>query len=97
MITSGQRAKLRSMAQTINPIFHVGKNGISDNLIADVSTALDAHELIKISVLRNSDLNAKECLALLADATGAEPVTAIGSKFVLYRRSTRDDIVHIEL
>lgn len=96
MISSGQRAKLRSMAQTLNPIFHVGKNGINDNFIKDVNTALELHELIKISVLRNSDLNAKESMALLCEATSAEPVTAIGSKFVIYRRSTRDDVEHIE-
>lgn len=96
MISSGQRAKLRSMAQTLNPIFHVGKNGINDNFIKDVNTALELHELIKISVLRNSDLNAKESMTLLCEATSAEPVTAIGSKFVIYRRSTRDDVEHIE-
>lgn len=97
MISSGQRAKLRSMAQTLNPIFHVGKNGINDNFIKDVNTALELHELIKISVLRNSDLNAKESMALLCESTSAEPVTAIGSNFVIYRRSTRDDVEHIEL
>jgi RNA-binding protein len=93
MINSGQRAKLRSMAQTLNPIFHVG----NENFIRDIDTALELHELIKLSVLRNSDLNAKESMAILCDATKAEPVTAIGSKFVIYRRSKRDDVEHIEL
>lgn len=97
MITSGQRAKLRSMAQTLNPIFHVGKNGINDNFIKDIDTALELHELIKISVLRNSDLDAKTGMALLCDALKAEPVTAIGSKFVIYRRSSRDNVEHIVL
>lgn len=97
MITSGQRAKLRSMAQTLNPIFHVGKNGINQNFINDINTALELHELIKISVLRNSDIDAKESMAILCDQTGAEPVTAIGSKFVIYRRSSRDDVTHIEI
>ena len=97
MINRGQRAKLRSMAQMLNPIFHVGKNGINENFIRDIDTALELHELIKLSVLRNSDLNAKESMAILCDATKAEPVTAIGSKFVIYRRSKRDDVEHIEL
>ena len=97
MITIGQRAKLRSMAQTLNPIFHVGKNGINDNFIKDIDTALELHELIKIAVLRNSDLDAKTSMALLCDALKAEPVTAIGSKFVIYRRSSRDNVEHIEL
>ena len=47
MINSGQRAKLRSMAQMLNPIFHVGKNGINENFIRDIDTALELHELIK--------------------------------------------------
>ena len=97
MINSSQRAKLRSMAQNLNPIFHVGKNGINDNFVKDIITALELHELIKISVLRNSDLNAKESMEILCGATGAEPITAIGSKFVIYKRSTRDDITHIEI
>ena len=97
MINSGQRAKLRSMAQTLNPIFHVGKNGINENFVKDIDTALELHELIKIAVLKNSDLNAKESMAILCEETGAEPVTAIGSKFVIYRRSTRDNVEHIEI
>ena len=97
MITSGQRAKLRSLAQNINPIFHIGKNGVNDNFINDVITALEAHELIKIAVLRNSLYNAKECMEEVCSATHAEPVTAIGNRFVIYRRSTRDDVQHIEL
>ncbi|MDE6302899.1 MAG: YhbY family RNA-binding protein [Clostridia bacterium] len=97
MINSSQRAKLRSMAQNLNPIFHVGKNGINDNFVKDIITALELHELIKISVLRNSDLNAKESMEILCGATGAEPITAIGSKFVIYKRSTRDDVTHIEI
>lgn len=97
MITSGQRSKLRSLAQNIAPIFHVGKNGMNENFVDDIITALEAHELIKLSVLRNSLYSAKECMAALCSATGAEPVTAIGNRFVIYRRSTRDDVQHIEL
>ncbi len=97
MINSGQRAKLRSMAQNLNPIFHIGKNGINENFISDIDTALEAHELIKISVLRNSDMSAKESMEILSQATAAEPVTAIGSKFVIYRRSTRDNVEHIQI
>ena len=96
MITSGQRAKLRSIAQNLNPIFHIGKNGVNDNLVNDINVALEAHELIKISVLRNAPFNAKECMEELCSATGAEPVTAIGNRFVIYRLSGRDDVQHIE-
>ena len=97
MLTSSQRAKLRSMAQTINPIFQIGKNGIGTQQIVDISLALDLHELIKISVLRNADTDAKTVLNAICALTGAEPVTAIGNKVVIFRRSPRDDVDHIEI
>lgn len=97
MLTSSQRAKLRGMAQTLDPIFHIGKNGVNDNLAADISTALDAHELIKVAVLKNSPVNAREALDDLCARLGAEPVVAIGGKFALYRFSKRDDVEHIAL
>lgn len=90
MLTSTQRAHLRSMAQNITPIFQIGKNGIGDNQIIDISTALDLHELIKISVLRNAETDAKTVLNAICALTGAEPVTAIGNKVVIYRRSSRE-------
>ena len=73
MITSSQRARLRSMAQNINPIFQIGKNGIGDNQILDISLALDLHELVKISVLRNAETDAKTVLNAICGLTGAEP------------------------
>lgn len=97
MITSSQRAKLRSMAQNINPIFQIGKNGIGENQIKDISLALDLHELIKISVLRNAEANTKDVLNEICALTNAEPVTAIGNKVVIYRRSERDDVEHIQI
>lgn len=97
MITSSQRARLRSMAQNINPIFQIGKNGIGDNQILDISLALDLHELVKISILRNAETDAKTVLNAICGLTGAEPVTAIGNKIVIYRRSPRNDIEHINL
>lgn len=97
MITSSQRARLRSMAQNINPIFQIGKNGIGNNQILDISLALDLHELVKISVLRNAETDAKTVLNAICGLTGAEPVTAIGNKIVIYRRSPRNDIEHIDL
>ncbi len=97
MITSAQRAKLRSMAQTISPIAQIGKNGVTDNVLGELNICLEQHELIKISVLRNADMSAKEVLQEVCDATGAEPVTAIGNKIVIYRYSKRDDVEHIVL
>ena len=83
------------MAQNLTPIFHVGKNGMNENFVLDVSTALDVHELIKIAVLKNSDLSAKEAMVELCSLTGAEPVGAIGNKFVIYRYSQKEGVEHI--
>ena len=85
------------MASGLEPWFQIGKGGINDNMIADISAALEAHELVKISVLRTADGSAKELMAELSAALGAEQVAAIGSKIVLYRRSTREGAAHIEL
>lgn len=95
-MTSGQRANLRAHATKINSIFQIGKGGISDNFLADLCKGLDEHELIKITVLRNSEATAKDIIRDLAIEVGAEPVTAIGNKIVLYKRSTKDGIKHIE-
>ena len=90
MFTTKQRSNLRSLAQTIDPIAQIGKGGISDNLIESLSTMLDARELIKITVLRNSDYDAKLAVQELAEMTDSEPVCAIGSKCILYKRNRKE-------
>lgn len=84
------------MANGLKPIFQIGKGGIGENLISDLSDALEKYELIKISVLQNSEKSAKDILSDLAEKLGAEPIAAVGNKIVLYRRSKREDIKHIE-
>lgn len=96
MFTSKQRSNLRSLAQNIAPVTQVGKGGISENLIKSLSDALDARELIKISVLNNAESDAREIAEELAAALNAETVEVIGKKVVLYRKSARKDIKHIK-
>ena len=91
-----QRAALRSMASTLDPIFQIGKGNITENQIQGIDDALEKRELIKISVLRSSEIDADEALAFLAEALKATPVCAIGNKIVLYRRSESDKVKHIE-
>lgn len=91
-----QRAALRSMASTLDPIFQIGKGNITENQIQGIDDALEKRELIKISVLRSSEIEADEALAFLAEALKATPVCAIGNKIVLYRRSKSDKVKHIE-
>lgn len=96
MFTSKQRSKARSIAQTIQPVTQIGKGGISDNLITSLSDALEARELIKISVLNNIDEDAKTLAVSLAEQLNAEVVEVIGKKIVLYRKSSKKDFNHLK-
>ena len=96
MFTSKQRSNLRSLAQTIQPITQVGKGGISENLIKSLSDALEARELIKVSVLNNNDDDPKYIAQELADTLNAEVVAVTGKKIVIYRKSHKKDFKHIE-
>ncbi len=89
MLTSKQRSYLRSLSNTMEPIFQVGKSGIGDNLIKQFNDALEARELVKATVLKNSDAGAREICEEIAMKTGAEVVQVIGSKFVLYKESVK--------
>ena len=86
-LTSTQRAQLRGMANSIDTIIQVGKEGITDSLIRQADEALEARELIKGRVLENSMLTAREVCDQLTKPTRSEPVQVIGSKFVLYRET----------
>ena len=97
MLTSGQRAQLKGMASVLDPVIMVGKNGITDNVITETMNSLKAHELIKGKVLETALMTAGEVLQELAAQCGAEPVQAIGSKFVLYRQSSKEKNRKIEL
>lgn len=93
MLTSKQRAALRGIASTYETILQVGKGGISDTLIQQVRDALRKRELIKLHVLDNCPLDAREAAAELAEATGAEVVQVIGNRFVLFLRNPKAPVV----
>ncbi len=86
-MTSKQRAYLKGLAMKIDPIFNVGKGSISPELTAGIDEALEARELIKISVLKNCLDDPKEIGHVLAERTHSELVQVIGKKIVLYRES----------
>ncbi len=87
MLTSKQRATLRAMANTLEPIMQVGKSGIGEELTVSVDHALEARELIKMSVLETAPVTAREAADALAVETGADVVTVVGRRFVLFRPS----------
>ena len=92
-MTSKQRAFLKGLAMNIDPIFRVGKSSITPEFCVGIREALEARELIKISVLNNCDDDPKELAQLLSERTGAETVQVIGKKIVLYRESKKKLIV----
>lgn len=83
------------MAAQIQPIMQIGKGGVSDNLVKTVSDALEARELIKLSVLENCDYDTRDMAEMLAEATGADVVAVIGRKVVLYRESQNKKRIEI--
>ncbi|MBQ7298342.1 MAG: YhbY family RNA-binding protein [Clostridia bacterium] len=97
MMTSKQRAYLRSMASQIDTIFQIGKGGISEEMCNQISNALDARELIKLRVLDNAEYLPREAAEEIAEAVGAEVVTVIGTKFVLFRVSSKEKNRKIDL
>ena len=87
-LTSKQRAQLRGLANTMDTILHIGKDGIGENLVKQADDALEARELIKGKVLENNiEYDARLAAQELAKATRREVVQVIGTKFVLYRES----------
>lgn len=93
MITSKQRAYLRSLANPIPTIMQIGKGGLTENLLKTVSDALEARELIKLNVLENSGEDAYDLLQDLAAQLDAEPVAVVGRKIVLYRASEKKPVI----
>lgn len=95
MLTSKQRSYLRSLANNLQPIFQVGKGGITDNMIKQFSDALEARELIKATVLKNAETDTRLVGEEIAEATEAEVVQVIGSKFVLYKESQKNPVIEL--
>ena len=91
MLNSRQRAQLRGMANGFETIFQIGKGGIGDRLIKQVSDALEARELIKLRVLESAPESAREAADAISEAVGAEVVQVIGSRVILYRQSSDKD------
>lgn len=87
MLNSRQRAQLRGMANDMETILQVGKSGISENTVKQVTDALEARELIKLRVLENCPLTSREAADELANATRSDVVQVIGTRFILYRES----------
>ncbi len=95
MLNSRQRAQLRAMANDMETILQVGKSGVLDTTVKQVVDALEARELIKLSVLETSPITARETADTLANATKSDVVQVIGRKFILYKESKNNKTIKL--
>ncbi len=95
MISSKQRSYLRGIAQNLEPIFQVGKNGVNENQITQLIDALEAREIIKINLL-NTTPDSKDLIANeISEKTGAEVVQLIGKKLTIYKKSLKNPKIEL--
>ena len=92
-LKSKERAQLRGMANKLEPIVHIGKDGITQNVGTHVEQSLTAHQLIKARVLESCMLSPREAAEQLSIATKSAVVQVIGTKFVLYRPDPKEPLI----
>lgn len=97
MITSKQRAWLRKEGHTLEPVFIIGKDGVTEPSLRAIDEVLEKRELIKVKILETALLDTKETCNEIAAELGAEPVQAIGSRFIIYRRAREEKNRKLEL
>ena len=95
MITTKERATLKSVAVNLQPKMQIGKDGLTENSLTQIVNMLDKNEIVKISVLNNCDYTARELLNMICEKLSCEPVLCIGNKIVIYRKSTKNGVKHI--
>ena len=95
MVTSKQGAYLRGLANSLEPILHMGKGGLSDAMIRQADDALTAREIIKGKALETAPVSARETAEAIAEAVGAEVVQVVGRTFVLYRRNEKEPQIQL--
>lgn len=95
MLTKENKKKLSGIASTIDTKYQIGKNGINDNVLMLFDKALEAHELIKISVLKNCDVETSSLAIECVEKLNAEVVNIIGRVIILYRKSKNKDFKHL--
>lgn len=95
-MTSKERAYLRSMANTMDAILHIGKDGINDGVRQQAWDALEAREIIKVGLQDGAQMSTREACDELCEKVHAEPVQVIGNRFVIYREAREDSRIHLD-
>ena len=95
MLTNQQRNFLRKMGNSLEPVVWIGKGEITDNIMKQIDDVLEARELVKISLLSNSEITAREIHDEIVSRLGAEGVQVIGRKILIYRRSTKKPVIEL--
>lgn len=95
MITSQERAKLKSLAQNLKPVLNIGKDNLNENTLVEIENYLLKHELMKIKILQNSEENPKDVMDFVCAKIGAEPVLVVGKIVIIYKFSTNKKVKHI--
>ncbi len=96
MITPKQRAELKGLANSLEPVFQIGKGGVNDAQVNQIDDYLRVHELIKIKVLDNSLYTSREAANEIAEKINADVVQVIGSKAILYKRNEKDPVIKLK-
>ena len=96
MINSKQRAELKGLANSLEPVFQIGKGGVNDAQVNQIDDYLRVHELIKIKVLDNSLYTSREAANEIAEKINADVVQVIGSKAILYKRKEKDPVIKLK-
>lgn len=97
MITTKQRSKLKAMANSLKPMVTVGKDELTENVLKEIETALYHHELVKVASLQSCEISAKDMCSITCDKLKCEAVLCVGNRFVVYKRSDKKEINHIEI
>lgn len=95
MITKTQRRYLKGLANTLRPLVLIGKNGLTDTVIDSIDEILEAHEIVKIDVLKSCEASAGALAVEIAGATGSEIISRIGRKIVLFRRNRLHPVIEL--
>ena len=96
MITPKQRAELKGLANSLEPVFQIGKGGVNDAQVNQIDDYSRVHELIKIKVLDNSLYTSREAANEIAEKINADVVQVIGSKAILYKRNEKDPVIKLK-